>query len=160
MDPRIALLADRSEDAGTIARWQFEEWGPYVPGEDLEGRRRRLLGWAGRHHVPVTLVAVVDGRPVGSASVVDHDMPQPPQAWAAARPWVSGVYVVPDQRKTGLGPALVAGCEEQALALGHDVLYLYTGPVTATKFYEPMGWRARDRLAYMGDDIVVMSKEL
>lgn len=160
MDHRVHLLADRPRDAEAIAGWHFGEWGPYSPGETLEQGRRRLLGWSERDRIPLTLVAVVGGGPAGSASVVEHDMEQPPPELAGLSPWVSGVYVVPEHRKEGLGPALVGGCEEKVRDLGHDILYLYTSPVTAVKFYEPMGWSTFARLVYEGEDVVVMRKSL
>lgn len=143
-----------------MARWHFEEWGagPGEPG--LDAVRRRLATWATQEGMPCSYVAVVDGEVYGSASLVDHDMPGPPEGTETLRPWLSGVYVTPERRKTGLGPALVRAVEEAARVLGHPCLYLYTGPVTAVKFYAPMGWAEILTTQYEGSNVVVMQKEL
>jgi GNAT superfamily N-acetyltransferase len=156
----VVPLAQRPKAAEDIARWHFKEWGPYLEGEGFEERLERTRSWSRTDAIPFTMVAVLDDVPVGTASVVDHDMPDPPAACAPLAPWLSGVFVVPEHRKEGLGPLVVGACEEQAAALGHRILYLFTAPATAVKFYEPMGWQELLRTPYRGEEVVVMSKAL
>lgn len=157
---RIDRLADHPVAVDTVARWHFEEWGAGPDEPDLDAVRSRLATWATSEGIPCSYVAVVDGRVCGSASLVDHDMPDPPEGTETLRPWLSGVYVTPERRKTGLGPALVQAVEDAACVLGHSDLYLYTGPVTAVKFYAPMGWQEILTPEYEGSSVVVMHKEL
>jgi GNAT superfamily N-acetyltransferase len=92
--------------------------------------------------------------------LVDHDMSEPPVGTEELRPWLSGVYVAPERRSEGLGSALVKAVEEAASSLGHPRLYLYTAPVTAVRFYEPMGWEQVLSPIYEGNPVVVMQKLL
>ncbi len=159
-NPTIVPLADRPADAEMVARWQFEEWGPYLPGEGLADRVAHLASWTSREAVPFTYLVVANDRVAGSASVVVHDMVDPPASCADLKPWLSCVFVHPDHRHCGLGSLVVGACEQRAAELGHSTLYLYTGADTATGFYEPMGWRSLDRPTYRGEVVVVMAKEL
>jgi len=111
-------------------------------------------------HLDVYKRQVVDDEVCGSASLVDHDMSDPPESTEDLRPWLSGVYVKPERRKTGLGAALVEAVEKAASNLHHPRLYLYTGPVTAVKFYAPMGWEKILSPRYEGKEVVVMQKVL
>lgn len=105
-------------------------------------------------------VAVVNGEVCGSACLVDHDMADPPVGTENLRPWLSGVYVTPERRKTGLGPSLVEAVEKAAGSLGYAHLYLYTAPVTAQKFYSPLGWDVILTPSYEGREVAVMAKSL
>jgi GNAT superfamily N-acetyltransferase len=157
---QIIRLADRLDAVDVVARWDVEEWGTGSEESGFEATRRRFASWAASGGIPCTYVAVVDNEVCGSASLVDHDMSAPPERLEDLRPWLSGVYVKPERRKTGLGPALVTAVEEAAMELGHPHLYLYTGPVTAVKFYAPMGWEEILTARYEGKEVVVMQKTL
>jgi GNAT superfamily N-acetyltransferase len=157
---RILLLADHPGAIDVVARWHFEEWGAGPEAEGLERGRRRLTSWATEGGVPCAYVAMAGDEVCGSASLVDHDMTDPPNGTEHLRPWLSGVYVKPGRRKTGLGPALVGAVEEAAGALGYSRLFLYTAPVTAQKFYAPMGWEVILSPWYEGKEVAVMAKVL
>lgn len=157
---QIHRLADHPGMIDEVARWHFEEWGVGPEEEGLERGRRRLRSWATAGGVPCGYVAVVGGEVCGSASLVDHDMSDPPAGTEDLRPWLSGVYVTPGRRGTGLGPALVGTVEEAAANLGYSHLYLYTAPVTARKFYAPLGWEVILTPSYEGKEVAVMAKSL
>ena len=157
---RIHRLADHPDAIETVARWHVDEWGVGPEDVGLERGRRRLRSWATAGGVPCAYVAVVDGEVCGSAALVDHDMSNPPPGVEQLRPWLSGVYVTPERRKTGLGPALVGTVEEAAGTLGYSHLYLYTAPVTARKFYSPLGWELIFTPSYEGKEVAVMVRDL
>jgi GNAT superfamily N-acetyltransferase len=87
-------------------------------------------------------------------------MAPPAVGCEAFTPWLSGVFVVPDRRGTGLGPAVVGACEAMAARLGHPEIYLFTGARTAEHFYMPMGWRIVNEVTYEGRPVTVMVKPL
>jgi len=157
---QIHRLADHLGAIDELAQWHFEEWGVGPKEEGLERGRQRLRSWATAGGVPCAYVAVVRGEVCGSASLVDHDMPDPPTGTEDLRPWISGVYVTPERRKTGLGPALVGTVEEAAGTLGYSHLYLYTAPITARKFYSPLGWNVILTPSYEGKEVAVMAKSM
>jgi GNAT superfamily N-acetyltransferase len=99
-------------------------------------------------------VALVAGRPVGSVTLVAHDM-------ATCRdltPWLAGLYVVPDHRGHGTGGMLVRHAEARAHAMGVQWLYLYS--TTAVGLYRRLGWRAIFQQFYAGALVTVMGKDL
>jgi len=157
---QIVRLADRPEAVDIVARWHFDEWGAGPESAGLEAVRRRLISWATHGGIPCAYVAVVDDDVCGSASLVAHDMSDPPKGVESLRPWLSGVYVKADRRKTGFGSALVDAVEEAADVLGHPELYLYTAPATAKGFYAPLGWEEILTPNYEGKRVVVMGKAL
>lgn len=157
MGARIVPLADRLDLVEAVARWHWERWGH----ADAEGSRdswtARLEGWANRDAIPTVLVALVDEAPVGSVSLVAHDMPDRRDVWGLW-PWLSGLFVVPGRRGRGVGTALVAACEAQARALGVPRLYLYTS--TVREFYERLGWAVIREETYAGEVVTLMVKRL
>jgi GNAT superfamily N-acetyltransferase len=53
--------------------------------------------------IPMTIIALDDGEPIGTAALTDHDM----ETHRELSPWLGGVYVVPAARGRGVARALV-----------------------------------------------------
>jgi GNAT superfamily N-acetyltransferase len=159
-DTSVELLADNVEFIPNIARWHFDEWGRTHSAVTAADVAAQLSTWANRDSIPLTYVAVERGVPLGSASLVVHDMSPPAPGCEDLTPWLSGVFVITESRGTGLGPALVGACEEAAARFGHAKVYLYTAARTAERFYTPMGWHMLDVVEYDGDQVTVMAKTL
>ena len=157
---QIVRLADRPAAVDVVARWHFDEWGTEPEEVGLESYRRSLASWATEGGIPCAYIAVVNDEVCGSACLVDHDMSDPPAGARDLRPWLSGVYVKPECRQTGMGSTLVKAVERAARVLGHSQLYLYTAPVTAVQFYAPMGWHEILTPRYEGKEVVIMQKAL
>jgi N-acetylglutamate synthase-like GNAT family acetyltransferase len=85
-------------------------------------------------------------------------MDDPPPQFAALTPWLSGLFVIPQARRQGIGAALVTACERRAAVLGYTSLYLYTG--TAEHFYAHRGWETIVEAEYDGDEVAVMRTPL
>jgi GNAT superfamily N-acetyltransferase len=151
---RIEFLADRSEFVPELARYHYEEWGPMRPGETLDDRIARLTGTCNRSGIPLAVVATDGARLCGSAILVESDMDSRPQ-W---RPWLAGVFVVPEFRGRGIGTALVEDITARVRATGLDKYYLYTP--SAADFYARMGWVEIERCVEKGVQVVVMLKSL
>lgn len=150
----IVLLADRMDLVPVVATWHWEEWGSGDPGGSLsrwsEGLAKRSL----RDAIPISWVALLEGKPVGSVALVKSDMSTHPEL----SPWLSGLFVVPDHRHKGVATALTAECERTAARLGVETLYLYTDK--AQRFYEQRGWRPMIPERYEGAMKTVMTKRL
>ncbi len=159
-DTSVELLADNVEFVPDIARWHYEEWGRSHEAVTEADVAARLSTWTNRDAIPLTYVAVRRGVPLGAASLVVHDMSVPAPGCEDLTPWLSGVFVTPERRGTGLGPALVGACEETAARLGHTGIYLHTAARTAQRFYVPMGWYILDLVDYRGHQVTVMAKTL
>ncbi len=149
----IELLADHVDLVPTIARWHWDEWGCLDHDGSLESWTANLATYTLRDAIPTAFVAIEGISPVGSVSLVKHDM----SIYAELSPWLSGLYVRPEFRRQGIGAALVKRVVKAAAELGVDRLYLYTHP--APQFYARLGWREVTRDRYDGQDITIMCIE-
>jgi predicted N-acetyltransferase YhbS len=103
-----------------------------VPGTSVERMAQRLALADRPDRVPLCLVALHGGEPVGVVNLVDNDDAQHVE-WT---PWLAGLVVVPEWRGRGVGTALVTALLQQARALGCPRVYLGTdGP----GFYARLG---------------------
>lgn len=147
---KITNLKNRPDCLEEICAWHHEEWGYLNPGRTLEERiiskREHLEGKT----IPATYLAEVDGQVVGSASLVESDMPERPEL----TPWLASVFVAPTARKKGAGRAVVLKIMEHARAAGIKTLYLYTPD--REHFYRHMGWQTIEHLVYHGANVTLM----
>jgi GNAT superfamily N-acetyltransferase len=79
--------------------------------------------------MPRTLVLLADGEPVGTASLVAHDLDERPDL----TPWLAGMFVAPHARGQGHAARLIAAVEQEAAAASISTLWLYTN--TAERVY-------------------------
>lgn len=137
-----------------VAAWIDREWAHLNPGRTFGQVVRRLKRRAGSREVPLTLVARVDGRMVGTASLLWSDMDGLYEPGA----WLSAVYVTPEYRRRGIGDALCHRVEAEAARLKQSELLLFTED--RERFYAKRGWVVARRPRYRGRDVVVMRKSL
>ena len=150
----IEYLADHPEFISTVAQWHHEEWAYIRPGDTVKARTERLLAECGRGQIPTTFVAFSDGRPLGSAMLIAHDM----DTHMDLTPWLGGVYVAPDSRRQGIASALIRHVVQFATGLGIKRLYLFTPD--AERLYSRLGWSVLERTSYRGADAVIMSYDV
>jgi GNAT superfamily N-acetyltransferase len=151
---QIDYLAHHHEHLATLAAWHHAQWGHLHPGETVEGRRRRLREQAQESGIPLVVVALEEEQPLGSASIVAHDMDSHLE-WT---PWLASVFVASPFRGRGIGTALVERIEDEARRMDVDMLYLYTPD--RTTFYQRLGWQPLSRETYRGEAVTVMRKAL
>lgn len=138
----IEYLADRREFITTVARWLHEEWGHLRPNETVGDRAARVERACGHHEIPTTFVAIDGDEPVGSASLIAHDMLTRPEL----SPWLAGVFVPSEYRRRGVGAVLIRRVIDEARSLGVSRIYLYT-PGSGT-LYLRLGWSVVQRTFY------------
>jgi N-acetylglutamate synthase-like GNAT family acetyltransferase len=147
----IEYLADHPEFLSILAEWQHAEWGYLRPGDSLEARTKRLRGEGERGRIPLTVVAHENGKVLGSASLIPHDM----ETRLELSPWLAGVFVGPDYRRKGIGAELVRRIMAEAASLKVPVLHLYT--VHSQKFYANLGWSLQEHTAYREQNVAIMT---
>lgn len=150
----IVYLADYPQFAPVVAGWVFEQWGRHRPGASLERVLNRVEGEKNIDHIPVCLLALEAGKPVGTAALRVRDMDTRPEM----NPWLGSVYVVPERRRQGVGSALVAAVETEARRLGVRQLYLFTPD--REKFYAWLGWKISERTIFRDQAVAIMTKRL
>lgn len=149
----IELLADCAELLPLIARWHWGEWGHHNPQGSYERTLDRLSRRANRDRIPLTYIALEGDDPIGTASLVEHDM----ESRKDLSPWLAGVYVDPAYRRQGVASALVRKVCEAAESLGVQTLYLYTN--TAAILYQQLGWEPMMEQEYRGKRVQIMKYE-
>lgn len=138
-----------------IARWQFDAWGSLTGADTYAGYIDLLEAAAQCSAVPSVLVALSEGRLLGSVNMVACDM----KIRSALTPWLAQLFVLPFCRHQGVGRALVQATAAQTKRLGFPRLYLYTSG-DLPQYYERLGWSIDERVAYLGKDRTVMHLKL
>src|SRR5690348_1968173 len=146
----IESIADHLDWVPLIAGWHWHEWGDTDPlgsqAQWTQGLAERTL----RDQIPTTYVAVEQSQPVGSVTLVEHDM----EIRVDLSPWLAGVYVQPHSRRQGVGSALVGHALGQVQRLCFPALYLYTH--SARPFYERLGWEVLEETVYHERPVTIM----
>jgi N-acetylglutamate synthase-like GNAT family acetyltransferase len=151
---KITYLANYHQHVTTVAGWIMAEWGHASPGTTLEGLEEKFRSHLNRNAIPLTLLAMDDDRPLGTASLVFYDMKDRQEL----SPWLAAVYVLPEQHGKGIGARLVKTIELLAANLEVEKLYLFTPD--RESFYAHMGWTVFERTSYHEKDVVIIVKEL
>lgn len=84
---------------------------------------------------PLTLVAFADTLPIGSASLVECDLP----SHQHLTPWLASLFVATPYQKQGIGGKLVQQIESIAANMSYQQLYLFTWTAA---YYHKLGWKA------------------
>jgi GNAT superfamily N-acetyltransferase len=150
----IVRLSADSPHLERVAAWQHAEWSHLSPGETQASRLAALRGECGRAGVPSVFVAIAAGRPVGTASLVAHDLDSRPDL----TPWLASVYVRPEWRGRGIASSLVRRVEAEASGNGIERLHLFTPDRQA--LYRRLGWADHETLLHHGETVTLMTRRL
>lgn len=152
MDVTIAYLADHPAFVPSIAEWQHAQFGYLNPAGTLEQRAERLRQSLHRDRLPMALVAVDrDRQLLGSAGIVATTLTH-----QHLTPWLSSVFVPPEQRGRGIASALSLCANEEAARLGYETLYLFTPD--SEHLYARIGWTTFDAVIHNGVKLTIMSR--
>jgi GNAT superfamily N-acetyltransferase len=147
----IKKLKDHPEYIPTLAKWHYDQWAYLSPGASLERRISFLASQIESDDIPETFVAVLGNTLLGSASLVPHDM----ETRMELTPWLASVYVATEQRKQGIGSALVRHVVREAARRGYQALFLFTPDQQA--LYASLGWSTFEKTEYRGYDVEIMT---
>jgi N-acetylglutamate synthase-like GNAT family acetyltransferase len=148
----ISYLADHEAFVPAIARWQHAQFGYLNPAGTIEQRAGRLCECLQKDRLPMALVAIdQDMRLLGSASILTTTLTH-----KHLTPWLSSVFVAPDQRGRGIASALSLRANAEAARLGYETLYLFTP--NNEHLYSRLGWTNFDTTSYSGVQLSIMSR--
>ena len=116
----IKHLCECPEHLGTVARWIHEEWWSDKPGHTVETMASRLGEASDQNAVPLSLVALHAGNPVGTVNLVANDN----EERTDLAPWLAALLVMPEHRGQGVGSDLVRALLKEAVRLRVRQLYL------------------------------------
>ena len=121
-----------------------------VPGASAESMQARLATADSVERVPLSLVALHGGQPLGVVNLVENDAEHRPE-WT---PWLAGMVVHRAWRGRGVGSVLVRSLLAEARRLGLPRVYLGTdGPGFYTRLGAVEHERVRDDFLYMRFDL-------
>jgi predicted N-acetyltransferase YhbS len=148
----ITYLADHEAFVPAIAKWQQDQFGYLNPAGTLEQRDMRLREALARDRLPMALVAIdEDGELVGSAGIMPTTLTH-----QHLTPWLSSVYVPPEQRGRGIASLLSLRACEEAARLGYETIYLFTP--SSENLYARLGWTTFDTVTHRGVQLAIMSR--
>lgn len=150
-------LHENPEYIPELAKWFQAQWGYLHPGRQLQQVIDELSIAPGAHGLPYTYILLEGREIVGTASLIDQDMPD----WLDAQdlmPWLASVYVREDKRQQGYGEQLVTAVEKLAQQLSFKQIFLFS-PDKAN-WYQKLAWSIITQTKYHGDFVTVMRKSL
>jgi len=125
MTPSIVPLFEAPQHIAAAAELIHNEFWREVPGASVESMQARLAGGVRADVLPLSLVALQEGRVIGVVNLVDNDDEQHPQ-W---HPWLAGMVVAEPWRGQGVGSALVRALLHRAQELRYPRVFFGTdGP--------------------------------
>ena len=140
MSAEIDHLFEHPEHLPVVACWIYDAFWRDEPGYSV-GTLEALLRQADDpEKIPLSLVALIDGKPIGTVNVVHNDSPSRPHL----HPWLAALFVAPEHRRRGAGRALCRAACEEARRLGESVLYLGTD---IPGFYSALGAEVYEEVA-------------
>ena len=122
MNVRIVHLFEQPEHLRLVAGWIWGEFWRDKPGVTVDTLAARLGEARDPDRVPLSLLAVEDGAPVGTVNLVHSDSETRPDL----HPWLAALVVAPAARGRGIGSALVRALNAHAARLGFAELFLGT----------------------------------
>ncbi len=148
---KVVTLSEHPHLAPAVAEWLLEEFG-HARSPSFDQQVANLLAQKAPEE---TFILFDDDVPVGTASLVAHDLPSRPDL----TPWLASVLVRPQFRGRGYSAPLVKHVEAAATASA-EVLWLYTW--SAEPVYARLGWErvGLDRDTDRDIEVVLMKRNL
>jgi len=144
-------IANHPQHIPLIAQWHQSEWQHISPHLTTSLRIKLYSKYDNSTAIPSCILALVDGLPAGSASLVESDMDSHPHL----HPWLASVFVDKPHRQQGIATKLIAKCIANARYLGVETLYLFTPD--QTNFYEKRGWEVIETCRYHNEKVAIMA---
>jgi len=152
---RIENLADHTEVLLELAALHIEFFSRFNAEMTPESRAEQLGARSRKNTIPLTMVALDRETPIGSASIVEHDL----DSRMDLSPWVASVVVRSDYQRQGVGTALMKRIEKEAVKLGIKKLYLFTPDMEV--FYATLDWVVIGREIFKNRfEVTLMEKEI
>jgi GNAT superfamily N-acetyltransferase len=149
----VVSTAERPDLAPVVASWLWAEFSR-ARGSSLEQTLEAVRISATAELMPRTFVLLVDGKPVGTASLAAQDLATRPDL----TPWLAGVFIEPAARGQGLAARLIGAVEDECRRRSIPTLWLYTR--SAEKVYRRAGWRTVETFLAGDKSYLLMRRDL
>ncbi len=140
-----------------LAAWIYDEWSYLYPEMTLQHVVSFLRERGNKGRLPLTLVAIEAGEPVGTVSLKMFDM----ETRSDLSYWLASLYVARPWRRRRIGSRLVETAEKKAAELGICKLFLFTTDAALPgSFYSKLGWVVKEKTLYHTIPVIIMEKGL
>jgi N-acetylglutamate synthase-like GNAT family acetyltransferase len=145
--------ADYKNHIPVLAELCYEEISRHWSSEaSIEKNKLKLSEHLNDTKLPLAIVAINDGKPVGIACLRETDGIK-----TGTTPWLGSLVVHPQYRGIKLGEVLIDAVKMKAKELGYDVLYLLAFDLTIPDWYARLGWQRVGHDELFGHRVAVMS---
>lgn len=152
----IKLLVQCPEHIPSLAQLWFDEIGRHwIPNASLEHAEKTYTAHMNSERLPLTLVAVLNGKPIGMASLRENDGIR-----EDLTPWLGSLIVHPDYRRQGVGEELINLVKDRARQMGFEKLYLLALDPGIPEWYKRLGWTYIDTDKLYHHPVTVMEIEV
>jgi GNAT superfamily N-acetyltransferase len=151
----VQPLQSRSPWLAQIAAKHFVYWGPLTGYSSRKLYESFLRQAAQSEALPRVLIASIRGTFIGSVTVLTNDLAIRPQF----TPWMGQLFVVDNQRSSGVGTALIGAAAAYAERLGYREFFLFTSG-RLPEFYRRRNWIDVENVSYLGKVRTIMRREL
>lgn len=144
LDFKINLLGEHPEYIPALSELWFNELGKqWIPNASVERANQTFQSHLNTDQLPMTFVAVHEGKPIAMASLRDNDGIR-----EDLTPWLGTLIVHPDYRNQGVGELLINITKYCAKSFGFEKIYLLALDKTIPDWYEGLGWKmiGKDKL--------------
>ena len=136
MNIQIGLLKNHPNAIPELAHIWYEVLGKiWVPDISIQQVILRFQDHLNDNALPLTLVAIDEGKPIGMCSLRVNDGIRPDLT-----PWLGSLVVDPAYQGKGIGKLLVTATQDKAVELGFQKLYLFAFDPSVPKYYVKLGW--------------------
>lgn len=148
---QIVALHDAVEHFWPVAQWIYEQWWA-TPDNSVQIVSDLLKEHLASTPLPATLVAVMDGQPVGSISLVEQAVADRTDL----TPCLTALFVLPEHRHRGVATQLLNAAFTQAKAQGAERVFFAVPE--QEDFFARRGWQVHEP-ALGAQALVVLSKQ-
>lgn len=152
----IKYLVDCQEHLTVLAKLWYEELSRHwFADATIEGKLQELITHLNTTTLPLTIVAFLENKPVGIASLRQSDGLD-----VALTPWLGSLVVDPIFRRQKIGETLVNKINVLAKSLGHRIIHLIALDPNITHWYKRLGWEHVCYDTLQGLPVTIMKKDI
>lgn len=149
----IKYLADCQQHIDSLAElWYQEISRHWVAGASVAKTKSRLIEHLNTIKMPLAVVALQDGNPVGMACLRETDGIRD-----GVTPWLGSLVVRPECRHEKVGESLIETIKTKAKLLKYETIFLLAFDPTIPNWYAKLGWQPAGYDELFGHRVAVMS---
>lgn len=149
----FVYLADHPDQVPTVIRWWQSVWADRM-GEAAQAEKT-LLDSLGKKELPIHVLALVDGKAVGTAALKNQELAD---LYPDNKYWLGSVFVAEAHRGYRVASALSEHIVDLAKQRQLPHLYLQTVNLNGG-LYAKLGWQALEQFESHGERSLLMLRK-